>query len=329
MQVPEIYEQRATFSSDRLAVLERNVAEKTIGIKLEGLTIFTAGSYARHEASPASDIDLFFTYDEEASQENKTSEIQLFGRLIDLVSDMRFPAFSNDGQFLHTHHLSDILKSIGGQDDDHKNFFTMRMLMLLESKPVYGSEVYDSIMQKIVGAYFKDYDKHSANFRPWFLINDVMRFWKTLLLNYEFKRLGETDPVKRQAQRLKNFKLKYSRLTTCFATVAAIGSLGNDVDEAVILEIVSQTPINRLSSVASNIPVLTGAVESLLVEYGWFLEQTALEKEQLNALFLDRKAKAAMFERAEKYGAQMFDLVTQIDGGVSGKSRGLLRTLVI
>ena len=148
----------------------------------KNLTIFIAGSYARDEASIHSDIDLFFILDGklESIPNHRTASMRAFSRIIDEADRLSFPAFSNDGEFLKILERPEITKELGGRNDDYFNFFTARMLLLLESKPVYGKHTYDEVIKEIVGAYFRDYTHHPKDFKPIFLINDIIRFWKTL-----------------------------------------------------------------------------------------------------------------------------------------------------
>jgi hypothetical protein len=37
--------------------------------------------------------------------------------------------------------------------------------------------LYNTTIQNILEAYFRDYEDHAANFRPIFLVNDIIRFW--------------------------------------------------------------------------------------------------------------------------------------------------------
>ena len=156
---------------------------------LQNLTVFIAGSYARNEASIHSDIDLFFILDGKLDgiANHRTASMRAFARIIEIADSLNFPAFSNDGEFLKIIERPEITRELGGRNDDYLNYFTARMLLLLESKPVYGEATYDEVIKEIVGAYFRDYTHHPRDFRPIFLINDIIRFWKTLCLNYEIK----------------------------------------------------------------------------------------------------------------------------------------------
>lgn len=330
MDIPEpapIFQERTDFALGRLTDLQARVNLAAEGVSLTGLSIFTVGSYGRLEPSSHSDIDLFFIYEEESPKDTRrTSELKLFGRLIEIVERMDFPALSNDAQYLESHVIEEVLENLGSPSDDARNFFTMRMLLLLESRPVYGNESYLKVITQIVDSYYRDYPAHEASFRPWFLLNDIMRFWKTLLLNYEHKRNRPDDNPDDPKPRVKNFKLKFSRATTCFATICAIGSSTTPVSSNDILELVSITPRERLARVSQNIPATGPLVQAVLDEYAWFLEQTGLPTEQLDEMFLDRDQKRAVFGRADAYGAKLYALLKAIDDETDGQ---LLRALVV
>lgn len=321
-----VIESRRQYSLERLQELEQRIQQTAEGVDLAGLTIFTVGSYGRLEASQHSDIDLFFMYSEGSPKDDRrTSELRLFGRLIDLVEEMGFPKFSNDSQFLQSHLTEDVLKHLGSPTDDAENYFTTRMLLLLESRCLFGQADYDDVVDKMLESYYRDYPKHEENFRPWFLFNDIMRYWKTLLLNYENKRMrrDEEDSLK---PRVKNFKLKFSRAATCFATICAIGSVDGPVDQARVRDIIGSTPLERLRSVGENIGRLEPMVRDITDEYEWFMSQTALQTDELEAMFVDRASKVEMFKRAHNFGTSLFQLLREID---RDRENDLLRSLVV
>jgi hypothetical protein len=254
--------------------------------------------------------------------------LQLFGKVIDIGKELRFPPFSNDCQYLHTLNTDDILKNLGNSTDDHGNYFTARMLLLLESRCLYGNDTFDKIKRRIIKSYFKDYPDHKRSFQPMFLLNDICRFWKTLLLNYENKRkINEVSKQKKVKQKVRNFKLKYSRMTICFASIAALGSHGAPVTEKQVFEITTLTPRARLQSIAERIPDTKDHIARLLDEYSWFLDMTGVPTQALERRFSDEGKRAEMFKKANRYGDSMFELLNIIDRS-SSKLR-LLRNLVI
>lgn len=327
-----LHDSRATYSRTRLAELGNRLGNLPEVTAFPDLTIFAAGSYGRLEASEHSDIDLFFFSDEDRAElkEPRTNKLRMFGKVIETADRMSFPKFSNDCEYLEVLHTKDILLNLGGRVDDHANYFTARMLFLLESRCLVGEQVFKEITAKIVNSYFKDFPDHPVTFQPIFLLNDICRFWKTLLLNYEHKRNFDESPeaeLKKTKQKVRNFKLKYSRMTTCFASIAALGSFAAPVTEEQVIAITRLTPQERLRTVIQQVASARHAVGEVLDRYDWFLEMTGLPTEQLEERFSDKAKRTEMFERANEYGDSMFHLLQCVDK--SDERLTLLRTLVI
>jgi predicted nucleotidyltransferase len=329
-----IYPTRTEYSQVRLKELSERLATLQEVSSFPGLTIFCAGSYARLEASEYSDIDMFFLRPgkEKITTDLNTRSLRLWGSLIHLVQEMGFPQFSNDCEYLKLLNTEDMQMKLGSRMDDQENYFTVRMLLLLESHCLHGQAVFDEAISSIVGSYFKDFPDHPETFQPIFLLNDISRFWKTMLLNYENKRSmpdGTADDLEARKTRhkVRNFKLKYSRMTTCFASIAALGSHPTPVTEQHVVELTRMTPHKRLESVPEHIAATKSVVEAVLREYDWFLEMTGLPTPDLERRFSDKQKRTELFGRAAKYGDAMFKLLQTIDD--SNPERRLLRTVVI
>lgn len=336
---PAIFEERLLFSSDRLTDLASQLSQGIAGLTLGPLFVFAAGSYARGEASEHSDIDLFLGYDDLAPDgsraddtawvgSKRTNEFRLFAQIIQAIDDLGFPALSADSKYLKTHRLSDVISEIGGERDDVDNHFTFRMLLLLEGKCVSGHRFHQSAVSRIVDSYYRDYPQHASEFKPWFLLNDIIRYWKTLALNYENRR---QSPVSEDvdARRVKSFKLKFSRMTTCFATVCAIGARMTQAHPEDIENLVLMTPNERLRLATEHMPHLIPLVKQVRDRYAWFLEQTALPTEALQSKFMEDEERRRMFQAADSYGRLMFDLITAIDNSLSSADIEYMRLLVI
>jgi hypothetical protein len=191
----ELLKERRRFSEERLSSFRTHVATIPELSAQPELSIYVTGSYGRLEAHSGSDLDLFFVSSGDHPIE-RTTKILIDAALIRVAEELGFPPFSNDAQYLEIHALKDMLEKLGCAEDDFRNFFTARMLLLLESRPVFGDAAYRAIMQEIIGAYFRDFHDHTGDFRPLFLVNDVLRFWKTLCLNYESRRNLPQDRAK-------------------------------------------------------------------------------------------------------------------------------------
>jgi hypothetical protein len=311
--------------------MSRRFAEDHAIQEFPGLTIFAAGSYGRFEASAHSDIDVFFIMQDLDSgdpprelDDFNLRRMRVLAGVIRAADAMTFPNFSNDGEFLDIFRLSDILQSLGGRHDDYRNHFTARLLLLLEGKPLFGYEQHAVILDRVIDSYLRDYEDHPINFRPTFLVNDIMRFWKTLCLNYEHRRNQPAgDELRRRRQKIKNFKLKFSRMLTCYATIAHL-SCYNNITKDELREIVGNSPVERLIKVLEHYPELAGEISNALELYSWFLGRTGLSTEKLEDYFASRDNREEAFSKADAFGLEIFKVLRF----VSEKS-GNLRYLLV
>jgi nucleotidyltransferase-like protein len=280
----DILAERKEQSQARIAQLQQYITEIPVLQKLEGLCIYATGSYGRLEASEHSDIDLFFIHRGEKEKDAipQIKKTLLDARLIELTGDLGFPEFSNDGEFLTIHYLSDICNALGSREDDYHNYFTARMLLLLESRPLYNKEIYNVIVREIIRSYYRDFHDHETTFRPIFLINDILRFWKTLCLNYENKRNNPTeDEDKKNKAHLRNFKLKFSRLLTCFSAILLIARNYEIITPKKLSEFIYLSPLERMEQVAKEIPKAQSIVVKMKQDYEWFLDMTGREPKEV------------------------------------------------
>lgn len=321
-----LFRSRREGSAARLEEMRRRLRGKEKVKAFPNLVIYAAGSYARGEASEHSDIDLFFVHNDVGTPPIDEPRLKGLRAMSAVISEMEegleFPPPSNDGQFFNILQLSDILRHLGGGEDDYRNNFTARMLLLLESTPAFGEEDYAVLVDKVIDSYLRDYEDHSEDFRPTFLVNDILRYWKTLCLNYEHKRnqMNEATKIK---HKIKNFKLGFSRMATCYAAIALLASY-NSVEKADLVGITKLTPLERFLMLADRVPATKLLLRDALAEYAWFLERTALSTEDLQAYFLDRKNRVEGFGRMKKFGDLIYEVVK-----VTGEERKTLRFIVV
>ena len=323
----KVFQNRKTLSKAGLNDLRSRLKNAPTLKSYPGLTIYAAGSFARGEASKHSDLDLFFIHDDTKPDtqvdDPHLKSIRVMSGVMRLMEDeMKLPPPSNDGQFLNIIRLSEMLKHLGGPEDDHLNHFTARMLLMLESASVFGAATYDAAIEGVIKSYLRDYEDHARDFRPIFLVNDVLRFWKTLCLNYEHKR-NQQDGAKKLKQKIRNFKLGYSRLLTCFATVALLSSY-NSTSQAELVSLCKLSPIEKLLKLTTRNPDLRPQVLSALQEYRWFLDKTALSSEQLESFFSKKRNRTTAFQHAKRFGDLMYEVVSK-----SASKTNTLRYLVI
>ena len=223
-------------------------------------SVYCAGSLGRGDVGNKSDLDLFLVTTRGEERRKSLQEIRLLAHAISVNETLKYGPFSNDGQYLKVYSLDKMLHSLGAPSDDSENLFTARMLMLLESKCVCNDKIYNESIKKIINHYFRDY-RGKQSFRPLFLLNDLLRYWRTLCLNYEQIRDHPDRPWRK-----KNINLKFSRMLTVFGTVLPIViSEMNSANE--VRQLVSLSPHERLAQGLNKLDD-----NSLLEEYDGFLD---------------------------------------------------------
>ena len=323
----EILACRRQYAESRLGKLKERMTECEGLTKISDMCIYVTGSYGRLEASQYSDLDLFFVR-LGSSKCNSVPRIQktlVDADLIRLAQELGFQEFSNDGEYLAIHYLEEIKRALGGREDDWKNYFTARLLLLLESRPIYNDRVYQLAIRELVECYFRDYHGHEACFRPIFLMNDILLFWRTMCLNYEHKRnLPVDQEVKRNKSHLRNLKLKFSRMLTCYSAIAhlAVDSGMNEQDK--VLSVMTSSPMQRLDQVASAAPQTLEHVNSMKHTYAWFLSNTARKEAEVLEWIGDRETRRNAFDRGRKFADEMYAIL-----GETARANDAMRFLVI
>ena len=211
---------RMSFSERQLAKVREEIRTQPTCARSE-LCIYVAGSLGRLELGQISDLDVFLFADspEKRSDQRTLSrlqEIQALSEIIQVNTRLKLPPFSGNGEFFKIHEVSQLLTGTGTATDDSENFFTTRLLLLLESKCLSNDRLYDDATKRIFEMYVRD-GTGRAEYRPLFLLNDILRYWRTVCLNYERTRHDRSKPWWK-----KNLNLKFSRKLTVFSTVLAM-----------------------------------------------------------------------------------------------------------
>jgi len=274
--------------------------------------VYTTGSFGRDDASRFSDLDVFIVSEEENVTQNRLltglEEIELLASIVHTNRELSLPDIDADGGFLKVHQLSDYLVGLGKPSDDANNTFTGRLLLLLESKPLFGHEVFEKVRRECVDRYWNDYADHSDSFLPAFLINDILRFWRTLCVNYEAG--SPKDPEKRRA---KNYKLKHSRLLTCFSAIVGLQAQyqkESTITPETAIETLSLTPLERLEHAKPAMHVsLHDKIGELFNLYERFLVETDCSKQELYEKMRDPGYYKESLENARVFGDTMFSLL--------------------
>lgn len=293
----------------RLAAAEREFGSRAC--------IYVTGSYGRGEASGSSDVDAFLVAGPQQADSSpsfgRLDSMCLLAALIRACRETGFPEFSNDGEYLAYYDVGKLCKNLGQPNDDSSNTLTARLLMLLEGAPILGKQVFEAGIEEVLRSYWRDYQDHSESFVPAFLINDILRLWRTFCVNYE-ARTADVPPEKKAKRALKNFKLKHSRLLTCFSALAMLTATHArkgtvSLADAALMCRMAPTDRIRWLSTQPDFHHACPVAQHILESYESFLLVCARPEQDLISDFQRPEFKRERMQEARSLGMKMFDLL--------------------
>ncbi len=281
--------------------------------------VYATGSFGRGEANPYSDLDVFIVgqSDKEGKRHlGALDEICIKADLIEATRKFGISDFTGGGEYLEHYTVHQLVKTLGTPEDDAENTFTARLLLLLESYPLLEESVYREVTEGVLAAYWQDYEDHKADFMPAFLANDVLRLWRTFCVNYEARTSREPEE-KKAKRKLKNYKLKHSRLLTCYSALLSflcIYSECHTVSPTDAARIVYLSPTQRLEWLLTQNTAAAAhkAISQLIDHYEKFLQSTAAPESELISLFLNRQKGREFMVAANRFGDLMFEVLNSI-----------------
>jgi hypothetical protein len=181
----------------------------------------------------------------------------------------------------------------------------------------------------VLDAYWRDHQDHVADYQPLTLVNDVVRYWRTLILNYVAKNLDHQQASVPE-KRLGSYKLRFSRCLTCFSLLGyllAVTGTQPSVGKEDVLQAVKTAPINRLGAIAKRNKDTRKQIDELRELYARFLMNSDADKETLIGRFDDPTFRAERSHEAQQFGDKMFDLLKTL--GRTKRGHYLLRYMVV
>jgi predicted nucleotidyltransferase len=320
-ELGDLLNRRRNQTLARFAELRENLTQAE-GICRGKACVYATGSFARGEASQHSDLDLFIVGQGRDGRRTlgRLDEILLKADLIEVTRRLNIPEFSGGGQYLVHYTVEQVVRSLGKPDDDATNTFTARLLMILESRPLLEPEVYGSVVDEVLGAYWQDFEDHRNEFVPAFLANDILRLWRTFCVNYE-AGTARVPEEKRAKRRIKNYKLKHSRLF-----LLSVYDRARTVTPIDASEMAALTPTERIEWLRGQADLSDAheALDELLTAYERFLESTDMSEAELVSKFLTPAARREYMEHAHHFGDLVFRVMEMV-----GRHNRFHRLLVV
>jgi hypothetical protein len=249
----------------------RQSLEQRLGEEIDdNLDLLVQGSMARREMSGESDFDyLIVAYgmvvDPDLIQEYRAAAD-------DARQAIKAPEPGATNLFGDLVSGTDLVHRIGLEQDTNRSL-TNRVLVLLESESLLYPDKHRQLVEVLLRRYLIDYlSERSGGPRmkrgvPWFLVNDVVRYWRTVAVDYQAKRWVE---LKGQKWGTRYIKLRSSRKWTFAGTMVSLYMpriLRVDVTPELMLEQFTKPPLARLAQLHEYLPTgdARDALKSILV----------------------------------------------------------------
>ncbi len=281
------------------------------------------GSLARGEYTPGSDVDWTLLIDGRADEGHYEAARAIGATL----RRERFHEPGPTGVFGNVAFSHPILHQIGGQDDTNK-LTTQRILLLLESRAVGRREAHDRVLDLVLTRYVED-DRgllygSKGDVVPRFLVNDIVRYWRTVTVDFVYKQRDRED-----GWALRNAKLKMSRklifaagLLACFGFELggqpwrdAAGKLEVPRLVRALRERARVPPLDQLAGAALRPGVRGETALALFTEYDAFLGVLGDEdkRRHLKRLtFADLDRGDALFRETSRIARRFQDALHQL-----------------
>ncbi len=205
------------------------------------ITVAAVGSLGRMEASDESDVDIVIVVKDDKNDKEATDAFDSVWQALEL-DEKHKP--KKDGVFSKPISADTLCGKNIGNASEEMRVFGKRLLLLLESQPLYDDLGYDALITDIVNRYAKGYVDTDPNKEWTFLLNDLLRYFRALCVNYQFD--FENDNRKWP---LRNIKLRHSRVVMYSGLLFLLGeeSVERTDKIASLLEKLRLTPLERLA----------------------------------------------------------------------------------
>lgn len=156
------------------------------------IDVVVLGSLARHEVTPYSDLDYVVIVHSLPTPEKISSTRELLTAAESVRKQFNFKKPGRTGMFGIVLSAPELTERIGLEQDTNLSH-SRRILLLQESASIYQPALHKKLIEGILCRYLIDYTETKKGV-PRFLLNDVMRYWRTLAVDYQAKRWESIEP---------------------------------------------------------------------------------------------------------------------------------------
>lgn len=217
----EPLEAAATFTRSQVDGLRASL-ERSFPIETPGqICVVLSGSFARLEATHNSDWDSLVIVNE------LPDDLRVVKNIVREVDTIRrekgIGGAGQTGLFGEYAIAGELMGRIGLQSDSNVNM-TRRLSLLTESVSVYNAGLRTTLIETILARYCDDYHEDSDREQtkpirvPRFLLNDIVRYWRTLAVDFGAKQWSSIQ----DDWHLRRIKLLTSRKVLFAGSLASL-----------------------------------------------------------------------------------------------------------
>lgn len=226
--------------------------------EIVALDVLAFGSMARRELTRQSDLDSLVVV------HSLPDDVLLTRKVLSAVEQMRkklaLKKAGGTNTFGGVVAATDLTERIGLERDTNQSH-TLRMLILEESVSLLQPTAHDRLVQAILERYLVGYGATPKVGVPRFLLNDVVRFWRTIAVDYQGKWWEEwhkrdASPDTPGKQSIRYVKLRVSRKLVFASTLASLflpQALGVACTDVFLLEQFKMPPLARLAQLVDHL----------------------------------------------------------------------------
>ncbi len=178
------------------------------------------GSLARRETTPESDVDYLLVTNEGYPDADQLRDVDVEVREV-FEAGLGLKPPGPTGMFGTWVTAAELYMRIGLEQDTNLTH-SRRALLLLESDSIWGWDRHQQLVRNVLSRYLTD----AADGSPArFLINDVLRYWRTLTVDYQAKKFHQGK------WGLRYLKMAISRKLTVAGVLATALTADPDPDQ--------------------------------------------------------------------------------------------------
>ncbi|OHD85717.1 MAG: hypothetical protein A3J39_00840 [Sulfuricurvum sp. RIFCSPHIGHO2_12_FULL_44_8] len=224
------------FSLKFLKTFRKNL-EKSLSSNV--VTVAMAGSFGRLEGCTSSDADYILIVNDLSKASVKEDRRVLSETIRRLGAALPNKA----GVFAEPRTVNQLIKNIG-KTTESTDILGKRMLLLLESRPVFDDKGYEKVVSQIFNRYSEYVIREPAK-EFVFLLNDLIRYFRFICVNYQssFWRQNEQWPI-------RNLKLRHSRIIMYAGLLMLLGETSKYEDNKkidLVVKALPWTPLDRIA----------------------------------------------------------------------------------